>query len=37
MTHVKVSPDGKFILSTGEDGCVFVISIVELDFENKPI
>jgi len=27
VNHVRVSPEGKFVFSAGEDGCVFVFAV----------
>jgi WD40 repeat protein len=34
VTQLKISPDGKFIISGGSDGCLFVISVKEYDQDN---
>lgn len=34
MTQLKISPDGKYIISGGSDGCLFVISVKEYDQDN---
>jgi len=32
-----VSPDGKLIISCGEDGSIFVMSLKETDSEGNPV
>lgn len=36
VSHLCVSPDGKYIVSAGSDGCVFVLQLKIIDEGKQP-
>lgn len=34
VTQIKTSPDSKYLISCGEDGCIFVFALTQIDSHN---
>jgi hypothetical protein len=35
VNHVRASPDGKYVFSAGDDGCLFVFAVTQYDQQNR--